>query len=1570
MSVIDDRIVEMRFDNRQFLTGVAESIKALTSLKMSLNLQESSKSLQDVAESAKGLNLDAIINAAQVLTHRFSALGIIGDQIFRRLANTIYNLEMRFVGLAKSMSIDQISAGFDKYAQKTEAVQTIMNATGKSIDDVNDVLDRLLTYTDETSYSFTEMVNSIGKFTSAGVDLEVAERAMEGISNWAATAGVGPEKAASAFYNLSQAISAGAMKTIDWKSIQGLNMNTAQFKQTVIETTQAMIDSGQITDKQLIAAFKKADVTVQNFDTSLSNGWFSSQILLEVLGKYADQTTDFGLKAYKAAQEAKTFRDAIEATKDAVSTGWMNTFEALFGNYEEAKVLWTNFANELVGVFTAGAEARNELLTEWHEGGGYETVLQAISIAWRTIKDIAGQVKKVFDQLFPSMNSSQLLAASDKVKELAISFRRLFFFAHDPEETPVVAGMNKLEQVSARFDKPTEALKTLKNIFSGLFSIFDIGKSAISAVLRSLSPLVPILGKLGGKVFYASGSIGEWLTNLNKSIKENDTFYNAIQKAVTAFKNLLSTTTTVKDRFKKLIDTLKGFNIIQAIKKWIDALKTTVSGETFANGMKNIGSSIGNFFIDVFNKISQKAADLWPSIVKAIKGIKFENVLSIIGTGLAGGASIAIINAIKAIKDKLSNISGGGKISDFLDGLTSSLEELQNKLKASALMDIAKAVGILALSAFLLSSLDADALFASVAGIAALFGELVAAFNSLTGKNGIKAGSILMVAQAMKPMATAILILSLSMILLGSLSWDQIGKGLVSLAAMMGLLVGVSYGMSKTAGQLKKVAKGLVIFSVALAALSRVVRYLGDLPLNTIKQGLIGIGVLIGEVALFLKIGNFKDFGVGDGVGLLALAAAMHILISAVSKIGDMDVGVLKQGLIGAGVMLAMVGIFVNMASLADKVVSSAAAMLIVSIALKTLSKAIESIGGMDTNQLVSGMVAVGFAIAAMTTALLLLDDVSLKGSASILIMSVAIGLLAASLKVISTIDNILVVLAGLAGVFVILGVAAYALAPVSTIILTLSGSIFLISAAVLVGAVGLSLFAAAILGLAAAGTAGSYAFIASLSVLLDGIGTLGTTLVTALETVLIALTTALVNSTPVLVNGVLQVLVALLVAIRDYAPMIITLVIQIIVMLAGVIGQMVEPLVQAGVALIINFINGIANAIRDNSEPLWLAIGNLISALLEFIIDGLERIVGAIPGIGPKIVNGLEEVKGSIREALAPEEMTEIAESAVEGTAEGLESGIPALESAGSLLGGSITDAFSIDGLTAKGSEGVSDYATGMLDMTSFVESAGITVGESGIEGLDSLLSSYESSGASEGDSYCSGILSKQEDVKIAGQAMGTSGVTGTNQTTPMYNGVGQNVALGFISGMDDENSAVYRAAYRMGQTALSAVRDSIQSHSPSRAFMRLGEYSAEGMAIGMEDNVDMVSAASTMIANTALDSMKNTMEILNDLLSSDLESSPVITPVLDLTNVESGMAMLGRAFNKEQSIPINAENAPSRVSIDERALNLLKEFMAENQNGRMPVTVPITVNTNEFSNSQIDYLAKKVNKILGGAV
>lgn len=399
--VIDQRTVEMRFDNQNFEKNVESSLGTIDKLKKSLNFQDSVKGIEVFEKSLNSLNLKNVRESVDGVTDSFHNMmkTITNVYLIRKGVEAFNDLENAAKNVVKSMAgINNMKAGWGKYESKVTSVQTIMNATGRTIDDVSRALDKLNWYSDETSASFTDMVDNIGKFTSAGVKLEDATAAMQGVFNWASTSGGNKNQAARAMYNLSQAISVGSMKLMDWKSIENANMSTVEFKQTVLDTGVALGKLIKTGDKYYTKIGKKQEISAKNFNSTLSTGWLDSELLVSVLKRYAEFSDkvyeymgehsefdtakkamdamreetlksgkafdDLGYKWFRAAQEAKTFTDVVESIKDAASTGWMKTFEYIFGNYEQARLMWSDLAEDLFDVFIKPLNKQNDFIKD------------------------------------------------------------------------------------------------------------------------------------------------------------------------------------------------------------------------------------------------------------------------------------------------------------------------------------------------------------------------------------------------------------------------------------------------------------------------------------------------------------------------------------------------------------------------------------------------------------------------------------------------------------------------------------------------------------------------------------------------------------------------------------------------------------------------------------------------------------------------------------------------------------------------------------------------------------------------------------------------------------------------------------------------------------------------------------------------------------------------------------------------------------------------------------------------------------------------------------------------------
>lgn len=362
---VDERVVEMRFDNSNFEKNVQTSMSTLDKLKQSLNLEKSAKGLESINNAAKNTNISALGTAVETVQAKFSALEVIGVTALANITNQAVNAGKRIVS---ALTIEPITTGFQEYELKMDSVQTIMASTGESLGTVMDYLEELNVYADKTIYSFSDMTSNIGKFTNAGVKLEDAVNAIKGISNEAAVSGANANEASRAMYNFAQALSAGYVKLIDWKSIENANMATMEFKQQLIDTA---VELGTVTKQgeKYVTVTTDANGKVSDaftatsmFNESLSNQWMTTQVLTETLKKYSDETTDIGKKAYAAAQDIKTVSQMWDTIKEAAQSGWGTTWELVVGDMNEAKISLTDVANAISNIIDKSSKARNALV--------------------------------------------------------------------------------------------------------------------------------------------------------------------------------------------------------------------------------------------------------------------------------------------------------------------------------------------------------------------------------------------------------------------------------------------------------------------------------------------------------------------------------------------------------------------------------------------------------------------------------------------------------------------------------------------------------------------------------------------------------------------------------------------------------------------------------------------------------------------------------------------------------------------------------------------------------------------------------------------------------------------------------------------------------------------------------------------------------------------------------------------------------------------------------------------------------------------------------------------------------
>ena len=876
---IDERVVQMGFENDSFERKAAKSTKTLKELDKALELKNGKKSFEDVEAAAEKTNFSSLIKAADVVTNRLSNLGIVGVTALTNLTNKAVDAGEKIL---KSLTVDNITAGWDKYAQKTSAVQTIMAATrkefggdtAKQMEYVNSQLEKLNWFTDETSYNFLDMVSNIGKFTSNNIPLDRSVTAMQGIATWAAISGANTNEASRAMYNLSQAISVGAVKLIDWKSIENANMATAEFKQTAIETAVAM---GTLT-AEADGTYKTLDgnvVSVENFNSALSDAWFTSDVLLSTLDQYGAATTklneayektglttskildyvddykegvldlnklsketgvevselkemfdglsdsslEFGIRAFKAAQEAKTFGEALESVKDAVSTQWMNTFELIFGDYEQAKKLWTDLANGLYDIFASGGEARNELLQSWSDLGGRDDFIKGLYNSLGAIVERGELLKETFREVFPSLTPERLA-------EITKSFA----------------------EISETFKMGDEEAGKLKRAFSGVLNVFKKAGNIAGSFIKSLSPLTKLGSYLGDLALNGLASFGDKLTELSKISSKVDIF-GGIEKGVDFLVNkFISASEAVKAFFQtlekpKLPDfsgMFSGFNISGAL------------------------ASAGSFLNQVFS-------GLGTGLSNAFNGFSFDNLLKNIITGAFAALVINLTKFVDKIKESLDSLGNVVGEDGVLGILKETLKSFQTEIKAKTLINIATAVGILAASLLVLSMVKPERL---AIALGALVGSMVGLVKMVSTLGTMMAAGdfkgFAKLTTSLVPLSISILILSSAVAKLSQLDWNGLLIGLIGLAGIALVLSKTASYLSSSANGLKISALGFIGLATAIVILASAVSSMGKLDFNQIVTGLFGVAALLAAIAGFSNATDTSKISIKTGLALIS----------------------------------------------------------------------------------------------------------------------------------------------------------------------------------------------------------------------------------------------------------------------------------------------------------------------------------------------------------------------------------------------------------------------------------------------------------------------------------------------------------------------------------------------------------------------------------------------------------------------------------------------------------------------------------------------------------------------------
>ena len=1204
---VDSKVVEMRFDNKNFEKNVKQSMTTLDKLKQALKLDGATNGLTAVEQRANSIKFHGLADTIDKVADKFSGLSMVGTMAMIRISQSVANAG---VNMVKSLSVDNIMSGWQKLQQKANSMSTLISQ-GYDTSVVEEQLEKLNWFSDETSYNFTDMIDNIAKFTATGKGLEDSVTAMQGIALWAAKSGQNAQKASAAMYQLSQALGAGYMRKEDWKSIQNASMDTAEFRKQTLEVAVAMGKVKKVgTDTYQSLLGNKMKFTQQQFAESLTEGqWFTSDVMMEVYKKYAkasDQMKkaidimsedhdvtltagqmikaydalknntfdaflkeeeiddekaisalknmvsgfdEFGISTFRAGQEYRTFNDTLDATKDAVSTKWMNIMETLIGNIDAQKKLWTTIGEQFYDWFAAPLDDLQELLNRWVDMGGRNSLHEALGNIGSAIGAITKPIKEAWDEIFPPMTAKRLTELTNKFKEFTASLK--------------ISG------------KTADAIKS---IFRAFFSIIKTGLSVVKTFGKALFTLIGVFRPLGELVITAVGFLSKWVDKTAEAARNSKWLSNTVNTVVEAIKKFAN---AAGNMLKKLLSYESALNFFKGL----------------FNLIKNVGLAIGKFLGGI------------------IRNGNLNQVMKLVNSGLISAALIKLQGVFKSFKGVADNAAG------ILESIKGVLESYQKDIEAKTLIKIASAVAILVGSIWILSSIDGASLIKGIGAMGLLMAELMLCFKVLTkmGEDKIYARSSL----ALISLSLSLLILGSAIKKIGSLNFGQMMTGLIGLAGAMVVLTSAIYLLPDD-GKTKKKTKGLITLSLSLLIMSVALKKLGSMKLTEIVKSLVTMMISLSVMVKTLSKMD-PERAISKGIALLVLANSMIILAGALKILGSMNWGEIGRGLTAMGGALAILVLAMNFLNSGNKsamkiigkggyasaksgsggAIGKSFALLGATMSLVVLGGALKILSTLSWSDIGRSLTAMLGSLSILVAAMKIMGSSvkgALAGAGSLIIAANSLVVLALGLKILGSIswDKILKSLVALGAALTVLGVAGYLLKGVAVDLLIVAGACALFGVAAVTLGIGLGLIATGISALALALSAGTTAIVAGLSSIILGIVGLIPEIVKTLGLAIIEFCKVIIECAPLIAKALGTVLLEAVKMLKDFVP----------------------PIVTAILDLFIQTIR----AVTDRVPELIISIAELLSAIFKGFMEALQlldakTLLGGIACIGMLVV-------------------------------------------------------------------------------------------------------------------------------------------------------------------------------------------------------------------------------------------------------------------------------------------------------------------------------------------------------------
>lgn len=1585
----DEAVLEMQIDNKQFVRGAEKTIGVLDKLKDALSFKHAGDGFKDLQKSVDIIRLDGLAKDVEEITKRFSTMGQVGMNVIKNLTDSVYNFVKRTV---TSLTIDPITSGFNQFGELTKSIDTVVAATREEIipkeyatqmEYVNDQMDRLMWFTDETSYSLQDMTSNIGKFTNAGVPLWRALQDMEGVATWAGMSGASIQEASRAMYNLSQAIAVGSVKLMDWRSIENANMATREFKQTAIDTavsvgtlTKQVQKGGKVVYKTMQGNL----VTAENFNEALSDGWFNAEVLERSLLKYGQFASDLnevmedlsftgngvyagdvlawldeidaaddkkaaiqawhdelmeetdlyeqgllpsvkalteayetltskdnelGRRAFVASQAYKTFQDVLDATADAVRTGWTKTFRYILGDSEQAKALWKGIGDEFYDIFVAAGDRRNKILKLWalpDKNGitGRDSLLEALKNLYYGIRTYIDPVITALHNVFSLGNT----------KEAAQKLR---------------AFTDRFLEFSKKIALSEKTMRGITNAIEALFRLIPKARAKINSLLKTIVPGYEHLNKILPKAlgylkdfvilffdafsdkekgfnweFFKYGAadifdrISESIQKLWKSIKKFGDGVKDVPVVGTVFSKMIGAVESLNGLLTKsseeTSDMEEGTGFLEGaldhLTKFWDALVKTVGDVneglgTLWDWLKLIGDRVEDVWKvitnDDPNSVSSRITAFIDGIVQgfrdSLKTITFSDIVSGIRDGIFLYIAYEFTRFVKTIKGTAKEFNtvweSFGGVFRSLSSAISSYGKAQN---ANYMLKMAAAVAILAGSMFLLALVPERKIITVAAALAILFGVMSSIMKHMSKMGRLFGGNI-----------------------------KNENSGNTTFSGSNTMLS----GNNTTFTIFSNLAQNLIALAIFIVSVAWVIKQLKVVKTEEYFVAMAYIvGVIIAAVAaigLLSMVG--KDLKAASLLPLIGVALVILALGHAFSKVENIDIG--KIAAVGTAMVAIMLALGFAMVMAKEMSINAGAGIFVTVLAMLlglygiipvifAIDLYIKKMG--DERLIEDFMVLVGAGVVLTAFAAIMAkigkSPGALKGAGMLTLIGAAFVLFAAALviavpAIITLLTGIFTVLTlftdfGTAnGGFTALWEAVGIFLMLSAASMLLGYGIKLLGEGLMKAGVGFVAFSAGAFLLAAAAALITVvlvplgnAIVGFCQLLIDN----AAVIIGVVAMVITGVITAIAASKMHIAYTLISVILTILVVIHQYGPQIINVLYVIVEDIFKFAFELIPLAIAFIAAAIITILNGVANALRANQAAVLEAIENIISVILELIVNAVIRGTGILTSL----LGGLwQKIKGKNKEEIDAwiKENNEYYEAYGASAADGIykafgEPGKEAMEQSADDMWLTFFDRDS-----HKASEGAFDELAGMVkeNLVPKMDDAGDAGANAFFDGANTTL--------------VEGASNLKDSI--------TSNFTDQFNVESILSTQSHNGSAGFINAGYEDLPLYSGLANDQMDAYLTTIANRLQLGSPSKLMRTYGQFTTEGFIIGLNDGSDDVVSAGDSLAIKMVDAVRNALTTVQAMTDQDFDLHPRITPVVDMSDVDSAANSVNGMFN-----------------------------------------------------------------------